>query len=75
MTPVIINKNEKVLTALFVDYWAVVKICFFIFVANILVEVLFLMFVGTLSRDGQYRGTVTRYFFSTITGTVGTFSK
>ena len=26
-------------------------------------------------RGGQYRGTVTRYFFSTVTGNVGTFSK
>ena len=24
---------------------------------------------------GQYRGTVTRYFFSTVIGNVGTFSK
>ena len=26
-------------------------------------------------RGGQYRGTVTRYFFSTVIGNVGTFSK
>ena len=26
-------------------------------------------------RGGQYRGTVTRYFFSTVVGTVSTFSK
>ena len=40
VTPVIIIKNEAASTAVFVDYWAVDKICFFIFVANILVEVL-----------------------------------
>ena len=28
-----------------------------------------------LRRGGQYRGTVTRYFFSTAIGNVGTFSK
>ena len=44
-------KNETASTAVFVDYWAVVMINFFIFVANILVEVLFLMFVGTLSQS------------------------
>ena len=27
------------------------------------------------SRDGQYRGTVTRYFFSTVIGNLSTFSK
>ena len=51
MTPVIIIKNETALTAVFVDYWAVDKICYFIFVANILVEVFFLMLVGTLSQS------------------------
>ena len=50
MTPVIIIKNETASTAVFVDYWAEVKIYFFIFVANILVEVLFLMFVGTAPK-------------------------
>ena len=51
MTPVINIKNETASTAVFVDYWAVVKICFFIFAANILVKVLFLMFLGTLSQS------------------------
>ena len=27
------------------------------------------------NRVGQYRGSVTRYFFSTVIGTVGTFKK
>ena len=44
-------QNETASTTVFVDYWAVVKISFFIFGANIFVEVLFLMFVGTLSQS------------------------
>ena len=51
VTPVIIIKKETASTAVFVDYWAVVKICLFIFVANSLVEVPFFKFVGTLSQS------------------------
>ena len=29
--------------------------------------------VGLMIRVGKYRGTVTRYFFSTVIGTVDTF--
>ena len=48
VTSVIIIKNETASTAVFVDYWALAKICFFIFVSSISVVVLFFNLIGYL---------------------------
>ena len=44
------HKNKTASTAVFVDYWALDKTCFFYFVAYILVEALFQKLLGTLSQ-------------------------